>query len=72
MLLHDGPSGWIPYRTRCRRRPDLSLFDHRAWWLPSWLDRIIPDVDVEGERLAARLAQLDAGSGSEQRERAVV
>ena len=21
------------------------------WWLPGWLDRILPDVDVEGARL---------------------
>ena len=23
----------------------------KAWWLPGWLDRILPDVDVEGEKL---------------------
>lgn len=30
----------------------LSLLGDRAWWLPRWLDRILPDVDVEGARLA--------------------
>ncbi|MFF7279495.1 MMPL family transporter [Streptomyces griseorubiginosus] len=29
----------------------LALLGHRAWWLPKWLDRILPRVDVEGEAL---------------------
>ncbi|WP_166350222.1 MMPL family transporter [Phytoactinopolyspora limicola] len=29
----------------------LRLMGERAWWLPRWLDRVLPDVDVEGERL---------------------
>ncbi|WP_043217144.1 MMPL family transporter [Streptomyces sp. 351MFTsu5.1] len=29
----------------------LALLGHRAWWLPAWLDRILPRVDVEGEAL---------------------
>jgi RND superfamily putative drug exporter len=29
----------------------LALLKHRAWWLPRWLDRIVPNVDVEGEKL---------------------
>lgn len=29
----------------------MYLMGERAWWLPGWLDRIIPNVDVEGERL---------------------
>ncbi|MFP3986648.1 MMPL family transporter [Streptomyces sp. E11-3] len=29
----------------------LALLGHRAWWLPKWLDRALPNVDVEGERL---------------------
>ena len=29
----------------------LYLLGDRAWWLPRWLDRLLPDVDVEGERL---------------------
>ncbi|MFF9069797.1 MMPL family transporter [Streptomyces sp. NPDC014891] len=31
----------------------LALLGHKAWWLPRWLDRILPNVDVEGEGLAA-------------------
>ncbi|MEF9883424.1 MMPL family transporter [Streptomyces sp. P9-A4] len=30
----------------------LALLGHKAWWLPKWLDRILPNVDVEGESLA--------------------
>ncbi|MCC2659255.1 MAG: transporter, partial [Arthrobacter sp.] len=26
----------------------MYLLGNKAWWLPRWLDRILPDVDVEG------------------------
>lgn len=26
----------------------VTLLGHRAWWLPAWLDRILPDVSLEG------------------------
>ncbi|RKR90565.1 RND superfamily putative drug exporter [Micromonospora pisi] len=29
----------------------MSLLDRAAWWLPRWLARILPEVDVEGEKL---------------------
>ncbi|GAB3957168.1 MMPL family transporter [Streptomyces sparsus] len=29
----------------------LALLGRAAWWLPAWLDRVLPNVDVEGERL---------------------
>jgi RND superfamily putative drug exporter len=32
----------------------LSLLGRAAWWLPRWLDRLLPDVDVEGARLVTR------------------
>ncbi|MGW0970863.1 MMPL family transporter [Streptomyces sp. NPDC002516] len=31
----------------------LALLGRRAWWLPKWLDRVLPNVDVEGEGLRA-------------------
>ncbi|WP_405854269.1 MMPL family transporter [Streptomyces sp. NBC_00090] len=37
----------------------LALLGHKAWWLPKWLDRILPNVDVEGESLAG---STDEGS----------
>ncbi|MFE5640440.1 MMPL family transporter, partial [Streptomyces sp. NPDC056543] len=35
----------------------LALLGHKAWWLPKWLDRALPNVDVEGEGLAAKDAE---------------
>jgi RND superfamily putative drug exporter len=29
----------------------MHLVGDKAWWLPRWLDRILPDVDVEGAAL---------------------
>ncbi|QDZ15107.1 MMPL family transporter [Humibacter ginsenosidimutans] len=29
----------------------MTLFGKAAWWLPRWLDRIVPNVDVEGSSL---------------------
>ncbi|MCY7399407.1 MAG: MMPL family transporter [Nocardioides sp.] len=29
----------------------MHLLGESAWWLPTWLDRILPDVDVEGAKL---------------------
>ena len=29
----------------------LALFGSRTWWLPRWLDRALPRVDIEGEQL---------------------
>jgi RND superfamily putative drug exporter len=26
----------------------MSLLGHRAWWLPTWLDRRLPTIDIEG------------------------
>jgi len=31
----------------------LALLGKKAWWLPKWLDRALPNVDVEGEGLRA-------------------
>ncbi len=33
----------------------MALLGERAWWLPRWLDRLLPDLDVEGERLRREL-----------------
>ena len=29
----------------------LTVLGNSAWWLPKWMDRILPDVDVEGAKL---------------------
>jgi RND superfamily putative drug exporter len=29
----------------------MALLGQKAWWLPRWLDRVLPDFDVEGKSL---------------------
>ncbi|MBV7699872.1 MMPL family transporter [Streptomyces sp. TRM70350] len=41
----------------------LALLGKKAWWLPKWLDRALPNVDVEGEGL-----RTEADRGREDRE----
>ncbi|HKU30232.1 MAG TPA: MMPL family transporter, partial [Arthrobacter sp.] len=38
----------------------MYLLGEKAWWLPKWLQRILPDVDVEG----AKLTRSDRTSAS--------
>ncbi|MET9110410.1 MMPL family transporter [Streptomyces zhihengii] len=49
----------------------LALLGHKAWWLPRWLDRILPNVDVEGEKLHKQLAD-EPGSGGPDEDRELV
>ncbi|WP_405104986.1 MMPL family transporter [Micromonospora sp. NBC_01405] len=35
----------------------MSLLGKAAWWIPRWLDRLLPNVDIEGEGLRAHLAE---------------
>ncbi|MFC5529667.1 MMPL family transporter [Cohnella yongneupensis] len=40
----------------------MAIFGDKAWWLPKWLDRMLPNLDVEGDKLLAELkAQESAG-----------
>ncbi|MFG2960218.1 MMPL family transporter [Streptomyces sp. NPDC048291] len=39
----------------------LALLGDRAWWLPKWLDRLLPRVDIEGEALTRGPAAVAAG-----------
>ena len=32
----------------------MFLLGDRAWWMPKWLDRVLPNVDIEGASLPAR------------------
>ncbi|MFD8521495.1 MMPL family transporter [Streptomyces capillispiralis] len=41
----------------------LALLGKKAWWLPKWLDRALPNVDVEGESL-----RTPGGTADEDRE----
>jgi RND superfamily putative drug exporter len=40
----------------------MYLLGEKTWWLPRWLERILPDVDVEGARLE-RLGSATARAG---------
>jgi RND superfamily putative drug exporter len=35
----------------------MSLLGRGAWWLPKWLDRALPDLDIEGEKLRHALSE---------------
>ncbi|MGB3735032.1 MAG: MMPL family transporter [Ilumatobacter sp.] len=40
----------------------MTLFDKAAWWFPKALDKIIPNVDIEGEHLMEQLEAADRAS----------
>ncbi|OII65085.1 hypothetical protein BJP40_18175 [Streptomyces sp. CC53] len=42
----------------------LALLGHKAWWLPRWLDRALPNVDVEGEGLRKELEDAGTSDGA--------
>ncbi|GAB2905079.1 MMPL family transporter [Streptomyces mayteni] len=46
----------------------LALLGDRAWWLPKRLDRVLPNVDVEGEGLRSTLAAADDDRAEESRD----
>ncbi|MFE3644685.1 MMPL family transporter [Streptomyces sp. NPDC059169] len=48
----------------------LALLGKRAWWLPRWLDRVLPSVDVEGEALQAKDLAADHAEGERELVRA--
>ena len=41
----------------------MAALGEKAWWLPAWLDRLLPVVDVEGEGLEQALEQEEAEAG---------
>jgi membrane protein YdfJ len=40
----------------------MALLGHRAWWLPRGLGRLVPNVDIEGEKLLTGLKNSPARS----------
>ena len=49
----------------------LTLAGHHAWYLPRWLNQILPDLDIEGTSLPQQPAPSAAGGqrpGAEQRQ----
>jgi putative drug exporter of the RND superfamily len=49
----------------------LALLGDKAWWLPKWLDRALPNVDVEGEGLHPHGDAAAEGTGTERDEELV-
>ncbi len=52
----------------------LAIMGRWSWWIPSWLDRILPDIDVEGAKLRRSRpehAELEAAVAEQVPERAV-
>ncbi len=53
----------------------LALLGKSAWWLPRWLDKLLPNMDVEGEKLhksltpASSRAAEDEGRDKDEEER---
>ncbi|MEV6649295.1 MMPL family transporter [Streptomyces sp. NPDC051219] len=45
----------------------LALLGKKAWWLPRWLDRALPNVDVEGEQLHKQPADAPEDPDEERR-----
>jgi RND superfamily putative drug exporter len=41
----------------------MALAGDAAWWLPRWLSRILPNVDIEGEGLRHHLADKEWATG---------
>ncbi|NIZ89714.1 MMPL family transporter [Kineococcus rubinsiae] len=39
----------------------LTLLGEAAWWMPRWMQRLVPNVDAEGRGLDALLAAEDGG-----------
>jgi RND superfamily putative drug exporter len=49
---------------RCLLVPAVMvLLGRRAWWLPRWLDRIVPHISIEGEEFFARRDAKAAADG---------
>ncbi|WP_423125716.1 MMPL family transporter [Kocuria palustris] len=45
----------------------MTLLGEKAWWFPRWLDRILPNVDVEGESLQQGKPQAEAAASRDER-----
>jgi len=43
----------------------MELLGDRNWWLPRWLDRLLPDVHIEGEPVEPEAEPADTGGDRE-------
>jgi RND superfamily putative drug exporter len=35
----------------------MTILNKSAWWLPKWIDKAMPDIDVEGTKLENKKLQ---------------
>ena len=35
----------------------MALLGDKAWWMPKWLDRLTPNMDVEGAALTEKMSE---------------
>ncbi len=42
----------------------MTLFGEAAWWMPRWLGRVLPMLDIEGEQLREHKHSLDWAAGT--------
>lgn len=49
----------------------LAMLGKAAWWLPRWLNRIVPQLDIEGQALDERLTSAAAQASAPARDPAV-
>ncbi|WP_169085132.1 MMPL family transporter [Paenibacillus sp. PL91] len=40
----------------------MAVFGDKAWWLPKWLDRMLPNLDVEGDKLLTELKEQESSA----------
>ncbi|CAH1215819.1 Membrane protein YdfJ [Paenibacillus plantiphilus] len=40
----------------------IAIFGDKTWWLPKWMDRLLPNLDVEGDKLIAELNAKDGAN----------
>ena len=43
----------------------LALLGKAAWWLPQWLNMLLPNVDIEGEKLRKQLDTEQSSGGAD-------
>jgi RND superfamily putative drug exporter len=46
----------------------MHVLGDKAWWMPAWLDRITPNLDVEGTSLTTEGPRTGAGTTTEPRQ----
>jgi RND superfamily putative drug exporter len=43
----------------------MTLLGARNWWMPRWLDRIVPRLDIEGETVLPSGQRISLDTGNE-------